>query len=82
MAKKRIELDIVTDTTGEILRSQRLSLAETEGDASMFLARLSELNERQIQLEQLTRMISPQESFFQPLIQSLSTLPKKNHLYH
>ncbi len=70
-AKKRVDLDVLTDVIGMALRNQRRNLPNADQfnvDSKTHQIRMSEITERQIELDRLMRGISSRESFIKNLV--------------
>jgi potassium efflux system protein len=76
-AKKRVKSAVLTETIGLALRAQRLNLPDADqyfADSDARQIRMSEISERQIELDRLLRDLSEPRSWADNLIGSVSFL--------
>jgi potassium efflux system protein len=77
IAQKRVESAVLTEAIGLALRTQRLNLPGTDqyfADSDARKIRLSEISEKQIELDQLKRELSDSKALVDRLISSVSFL--------
>ncbi len=76
-AQKRVDLDVLTDVIGMALRNQRRNLPNADQfnvDSKTHQIRMSEITERQIELDRLMRGISTRDTFVKNLISASGEL--------